>query len=308
MALEPGARYWLQWEVHRDISAAIGGYVGKELILISRGFEAVEQAPEGAIALDGRHVYTAYKTTLASLAEAELARLTLKGLPGSVFKVTLTPLGEIRGFGGMDQYWEGLLDEAHLPPGEERDRAITYLIDEWGDGVMPSRLQRCFVAFPERPVAVGDSWSVTWPDAGEPDFPMVEKVEYSLAACSDATVTVRVKATCEASRDAEALQSEKPDERVLVAMAWHDKGSFEVDRSTGWPLSGRLDREVEMSWLPPIEAGETERPVLTARIEGPELVKGGTGDPPHPAGDEGPAQQEDDPPAEAEAEPVTNQH
>ena len=168
------------------------------------------------------------------------AALGYAALLGKGFSMTVTPLGEVTGVQGIDALLWGILDTLNVPAGSTRDALLENLQAQFGEEAMKESFEKATAIYPEKPVAVGDSWSKKLVLAM--GMPMIVDNTWTLKSRKDGVAFVDVKSTIAPNPDAKPM--EISGMTVSYEVSGDQNGTLELDEATGWPLRSNMTQNL----------------------------------------------------------------
>ena len=151
-------------------------------------------------------------------------------LVGLGFDVTLTPRGDVTAIDGLEPMFDEMVHKLDLPAGPQRDAVRKALAEQFGAEAMKQSLQNMFSLYPEKPVAVGESWQRKLVIGR--GFPAVIDATYTLKGRKDGVASVEIKASV--SPNDAAGPVELGTGRMSYELKGEQSGTADVDEATGW--------------------------------------------------------------------------
>lgn len=161
-------------------------------------------------------------------------------LLGQSITATIAADGTVKEVRGGKQILERVLSAMELPPGLARESMKEQLGRQFDDEAMRESLAQMLSIYPDRPVAVGDSWSrrVT---VSSP-VPVTVENTWTLKDRRDGTAFVEVSARIKS--DPEGPPFEVGPMKFHYALSGEQKGTLEIDESTGWLVRGKISQTI----------------------------------------------------------------
>jgi len=165
-------------------------------------------------------------------------------LLGASFETDLTPRGEVRALRGAEALIDHVLEALEVPEGPARTRVRENLRNLFGGEGLRKRLEVMTAAYPEEPVAVGDSWTrVTDLTVG---FPTRMRNTWTLERVEDGLAVLTVDSEYLApDEDAQAgppeLSIQPTDLRGSV------EAVYTMPLNTGWTQAARITQDMTMT-------------------------------------------------------------
>jgi hypothetical protein len=154
-------------------------------------------------------------------------------LAGLGFKSTVTPTGKVTAVEGLDAMFAEMVRKLELPEGPQKAAVQKALNEQFGEEAMKQNLQNVFALYPEKPVAVGESWRRRVVVAK--GFPMVLEGAYTLKSRDGGVAHIDIKATLSPNEAAGPV--ELGTGKMSYDLKGEQSGTAEVDEATGWTRS-----------------------------------------------------------------------
>lgn len=154
-------------------------------------------------------------------------------LAGLGFKSTVTPTGKVTAVEGLDAMFAEMVRKLELPDGPQKAAVQKALNDQFGEDAMKQNLQNVFALYPEKPVAVGESWQRRVVVAK--GFPMVLEGTYTLKSRDQGVAHVEIKATLSPNEAAGPV--ELGTGKMSYDLKGEQSGTADVEEATGWTRS-----------------------------------------------------------------------
>ncbi|MCE5270068.1 DUF6263 family protein [bacterium] len=161
-------------------------------------------------------------------------------LVGKSYSLTLSQQGQVLKTTGMDSLIGAMLDKT--PSGNEQMRqAMRAQFEKMlgGEGG-PGFAGKMFSFIPKKPVAVGESWSLT----DSVNAIIVMKVEQTWTLDSLVGGVAVIKATSRMSSDSTAPFTEMGPMKMKMNLNGEMSGHLRVDTKSGWMLGGTMDQRM----------------------------------------------------------------
>ena len=160
-------------------------------------------------------------------------------LVGKELQVAMTPRGEIKEVKGADKILAAVLESMGDLPAPVREMAKGQMEAQFGEAALKENFEQMTAIYPEKPVAVGESWDTEQKiTAG---MPMTVNTKYTLKSLSGGKATLDVSATMKTDPDAPSgiLPGAK------FGLEGTQTGSLVVDQATGWIESGAIKQSMD---------------------------------------------------------------
>jgi hypothetical protein len=160
-------------------------------------------------------------------------------LVGQGFSMDMTPEGRVVRVEGADQLLARITENIEIPMPAMRSTIEAQMKQQFGDQALKEMMEQMMAIYPEKPVAVGDSWSRKVTVAR--GFPMVMDNNWTLKSRADGVAVVEVRSTVEPNPDAGPL--EMGGMRIQQKLRGDQQGTIEIDETSGWVLKSTLNQE-----------------------------------------------------------------
>lgn len=159
-------------------------------------------------------------------------------LLGEGFEFKMTPVGEVLQVKGLDGIRSNI--EKKLPDGTTRNLIMMSLDQYLNEQSIKQQLEQLMAVYPEKPVAVGDSWNKTV--ASSSGFGLISDNEWTLRDRHNGVATIEVVTSIKPNPQA------KPIEMGSVKMSYElygqQQGLIRMQESTGQILQSRIERQL----------------------------------------------------------------
>lgn len=190
-------------------------------------------------------------------------------LVGQSVTMELMPDGRITRLEGMDALFKRMLDGMEFPPGVPKATMEEQLKRQFGDKAMRSSMEQLTAIYPEKPVAVGESW--TRKARASVGFPMQVETTYTLKARKDGTALVGLKS--KVAGDPKADPMKMGPLSMAFDVSGSQEGEMELDEATGWTKRAKITQDlsgkVKVEGMP----GQTEAMSWPITIQGTVAVE-----------------------------------
>lgn len=188
-----------------------------------------QQSPAGSISYDSENP----PDTIPAGAEA------LAALVGQSFQLLLSPSSEILDIQGADRMIANMMDALGMP-NDSTTAAIREGLDkQFGTNAIKASMFTILGVYPERPVAVGDTWTKT--GAVMAGLPLLERITYKLKNMEDSSALVEVNATLEPDPEAPPLMMGPVE--IKYDVSGTQTGTMQIDPTTGWVTQAAMTQD-----------------------------------------------------------------
>ena len=204
----------------------VEGVDGGGAMRVATKYEAVtfrQQGPAGVVEYD----------SASPPKQVPQAARPFAALVGLGFASTVTPTGRVTAVEGLEAMFDGMVRKLDLPEGPAKDAVRKVLSEQFGEEAMKQNLQNLFALYPDKPVAVGESWQRRV--VVSKGFPVTIDATYTLKSRVDGVATVDVKATLAPNEAAGPLDIGTG--KMTYDLRGEQSGTATVDEATGWTRS-----------------------------------------------------------------------
>jgi len=191
-------------------------------------------------------------------AKPHMLVMGLAAMVGRRFSMRITREGRVTELQGIHAM-RGEIEKAFgLPEGPMNDALVADLKKQFSNSAMKKRIETITAIYPDRPIALGESWSQKIAIEAGP-FPMTMDNTYTLIGLDDDVATIRVRSTVEPNLDNDVATTKlhstadpNPDGELMemgvtaisTQLSGTQKGTFELDRATGLVCRGCLKQKL----------------------------------------------------------------
>ncbi len=252
LRLEPGKSYGAKMIADQTITQTLMGQTQTITQSIGMGYTYQVQSvdPDGSMWVKITYDWVSYKQdspmgkvsydSANPPATVPQAAIGYAALVGRGFSAKITPTGEMTDVRGADQMVAEILGAMNLPAGSARDQVEALLRTQLSDEALKDSFEKAALFYPDKPVAVGDSWSGQIALAS--GMPMILDTTWTLKARKNGVATVETRS------DARPNPGAKPLELAGMSISYElsgvQSGSMDLDEKTGWLLGGTLKQDV----------------------------------------------------------------
>jgi len=252
LRLEPGKSYGAKMIADQTITQTLMGQTQTITQSIGMGYTYQVQSvdPDGSMWVKITYDWVSYKQdspmgkvsydSANPPATVPEAAIGYAALVGRGFSAKITPTGEMTDVRGADQMVAEILGAMNLPAGSARDQVEALLRTQLSDEALKDSFEKAALFYPDKPIAVGDSWSGQIALAS--GMPMILDTTWTLKARKNGVATVETRS------DARPNPGAKPLELAGMSISYElsgvQSGSMDLDEKTGWLLGGTLKQDV----------------------------------------------------------------
>lgn len=192
-----------------------------------------------AFAQDGPTGRVEYDSARSS-ADASSVTRSLALLTGQRFSLTFSPLGELVAVQGLDTLLQRAVDSMELGDPALKESLMNTLRERIGDAAVRERANLAVAHYPDRPLAVGESWT----SSGIFTSGAFEGVSttWTLRERREGVALLEFRTTMAAQQDFQVPVFE------AFTFRYHNvrgtqSGTMEVEERTGWAVRGAVSQE-----------------------------------------------------------------
>jgi len=160
---------------------------------------------------------------------------------GQSFHIWIARNGAVSKVEGADEIVDRMLASIDLPEGLMKEALVSKMRDQFGNEGVLELMNNTFYIYPERAVAVRDTWNSQSVDIRS--FAVALDNTYTLTDRSDGIATVEVRST------AKNLPGAKPPDMGMMQMKYElsgeQSGKIMLDEQTGWAVSAEINQKFE---------------------------------------------------------------
>lgn len=161
-------------------------------------------------------------------------------LVGQGYSWKMTPNGTITEVLGAQEMVERMLAKLDVPEGPQKAAMEKSMRDQFSDQAVKRQLQKTMVTYPDKPVAIGDSWQKT--ASGAPELPCIMENTWTLKSVKDGVAVIEVDSKLKPDPDAQPMDMGLM--KVERKLSGEQKGTMEVDIATGWTIKARMTQRI----------------------------------------------------------------
>ncbi|MBC7260303.1 MAG: hypothetical protein H5T65_13800 [Chloroflexi bacterium] len=252
LRLEPGKSYSAKMIADQTITQTLMGQTQTitQSIGMAYTYQVQSVDPDGSMGVKITYDWVSYKQdspmgkvsydSANPPATVPQAAIGYAALVGRGFSAKMTPTGEISDIRGADQMVSEILEAMNLPAGSARDQVEALLRTQLSDEALKDSFEKAALFYPEKPVAVGDSWSGQIVLAS--GMPMILDTTWTLKARKNGVATVETRSDVRPNPGAKPM--ELAGMSISYELSGEQSGSMDLDEKTGWLLGGTLKQDV----------------------------------------------------------------
>ena len=154
---------------------------------------------------------------------------TLTSILGLSFRALLTNKGQVTEIQGLDQVYEGMMNNFGLPPGFPKDQFLLQMKQMYGVSFFAQSIEDILAHYPDEPIQVGDTWETS--NETLPNIFVIERHNYSLKSKNDDIAVIEIASEISTAPQTMMdimIQKNKTE----IKGAW--QSTIEIDNKTGW--------------------------------------------------------------------------
>lgn len=165
-----------------------------------------------------------------------------KSIVGIPVDYTMTKKGKFVSMNGLDAIFDAMLSS--LPQtmsAEQKQEIVTQFGQQFEEKNFTQMMEQASSFFPEKPVAIGESWTSTMDLQGQVE--MVIELKNTLLSVVDNVATVESIGTF-STGDNPVVQNNNGME-VTMSMNGSQNSVLKIDLNTGWTIGGEITQEMD---------------------------------------------------------------
>jgi hypothetical protein len=164
----------------------------------------------------------------------------IAALVGNGFTMKMNANGEILSLDGLDKLLEDALGALQLPDGPIKQALAKALKDQFGEDAMRESLQQTSTTYPDKPLAVGDSWEHT--TVTTRGFAAWMKHRHTVSSRKNGVVTLHLHSQITDNPKGEPMDTGLMKLRYKIS--GEQKGVTEIDAISGYPIRGTIKQSL----------------------------------------------------------------
>jgi hypothetical protein len=165
----------------------------------------------------------------------------LSAMVGQSYTMVITPSGKVAEVRGVDKVLEAVLKQMKGEEGPVRDMVVETVKRQLSNEAVREQMQNLFAFYPEKPVAVGDTW--TGKSKANAGVSLLMDNSYTLKERKGGEATIAVES--KAAADPEAKPNNLGGMTVRQDVKGTQKGTITLDEKTGWAKRSDLTLDVK---------------------------------------------------------------
>lgn len=249
--LQEGKTYRMQMTLDQKVTQTILGQKQDMVQLIRMGlsFQAGKTGDDALIPVKVVYDSAYYKSdgpfgnveydSANPPSEVHPMAMGFAGIVGKSFSMKMTPDGQVKEVTGVDDMISQVLKKLALPNDGSRTEIEAQIKEQFGDKATLERMEHMMGIYPEKPVAVGDSWKKSTMLSRKP--PMKIDTVWKLKSRKDGIAKIEVHSKIQPNRD----ETVKSGGLLLsISVTGEQKGTLEVDEKTGWLMNSEVKQKL----------------------------------------------------------------
>lgn len=161
-------------------------------------------------------------------------------LTGQSFSMRLSPQGQIKSVEGVDAMFTRVMQNIDVPDARVKATLEKKLKQQFGDDALKEMMENTMAIYPDKPVAIGDSWSkkvvVT------KGFAITLENTWTLKDRKDGVAVVDVQSKITPSQNAKPIEMGMM--KVRQDISGSQEGQMEISEATGWPVRAGMTQKL----------------------------------------------------------------
>ncbi|MGM9476766.1 DUF6263 family protein [Pedobacter sp. GSP4] len=174
--------------------------------------------------------------TLSSDDQDSTKKNPFSGLKGASFYMIVAPNGSIKSVAGIDKMLDGMAAKMTTDTSQIKQFKDA-LSKQFSSEMVKQTMESSFKIYPEKPVAIGDSWTVD--TKMQMSMPIETITQYSLKEVKDGIATLSVKGTLLSKGNFEVMGN-----KMETDLKGTNSGETAIDMKTGMVLNSHLRIEL----------------------------------------------------------------
>jgi len=252
LRLQKGRTYGLKFTANQDITQTIQGKQQALAQTIGMGilFDVLDVAPDGAMSAKISYDWVLIRQKGAmgtieydSARPPKVVHPMAKGfaaLLGQSLWMKMAPDGRVADVKGVDALITRMMSKLGLPEGPQKAMLEKQLRKQFGNEAVKGMVGDMTSTFPDRAVAIGESWSETKGKLGM--FPVMAKNTWTLKSRKGGVASVAVRSEIKPHPTAPTI--EMGPLKMTYKLSGSQKGEMQVDEATGWTIRGNITQNI----------------------------------------------------------------
>jgi FKBP-type peptidyl-prolyl cis-trans isomerase len=156
----------------------------------------------------------------------------IAALVGQSLQLTMSPAGRVLDMQGLDAMLQTMTSKIDIPNPQMREMVQAQMKAQFGADNIKKMAESSSAVYPDKPVAIGDTWTRGSTAVGMGGFGMTTQTTYTLKDRRDGIAYIDVVSKMGSEGDAAVLKIGTVD--VKNDLSGEVKGSMELDEATGW--------------------------------------------------------------------------
>lgn len=168
---------------------------------------------------------------------------SMGGMVGKKLLLSMDPRGRVTKLEGVTALINDVMKGMKLEDPAMADQVRSMMVENFGDESLKESFSMMSSYYPEKPVAVGDTWK-SRAELKKPS-PMVLEMSMTLKSRKDGRATVAMD--CKVSPPKEVPIVDMGGAKIKTELSGTQKGTIEFDEATGWTRTCLIDQELKGS-------------------------------------------------------------
>lgn len=238
---------------HVDAQGAMSGSVVYERL------RSRQEGAQGAVTFD----------SAAKVAADSPQAKVYNAVVGQAIALRLSPSGAPLSVEGASDLVKRVVDALQPDEGIDAETTAKSVELQFGEAAMRENIGRNLEIYPDRPVAVGESWVKKFTMTS--GFPITSETTYTLRSVDGQTAVIEVKSDIKASHS--TSQPVGGQGKMAYDLKGAQSGTITLDLATGWYREAALEKELSGDIIFESGAGETNKVPTTMKSK--ETIRAG---------------------------------
>jgi hypothetical protein len=167
-------------------------------------------------------------------------RKIFSSMVGKSFKLLMSSNGEVMKIDGLKELVESMSANINVPEAM-REQMKKQMNESFNEDQIRQSFAQAFSIYPDKPVKVGDSWTKTTGRVVN-NMNMNQDIKYTVKEIRDNSVLLDMDGTIKSSQATDSVAAK-------VDMSGNEKGTMELQRTTGMVNHGNIDMDLKLSTM-----------------------------------------------------------
>jgi hypothetical protein len=182
----------------------------------------------------------------------------LAAVVGQAVTIKVTPTGHVTDVQGVDELIDAILKRLEIPDGPTKPILESSLRKEFGQDAIRDNMETMLLIYPDKPVAVGDTWSRRLAIAK--GFSIVIENAFTLKESNADVATVAVKSKLSSNADAPPI--DMGNRKLTYELSGEQSGVLKINRSDGMIRAAEMKQKITGKMISEAGGAKTEVPLV----------------------------------------------